>query len=1097
MSPLKNPPPGCEQYNLITNDESSVAEIEIVTKKPSLEETEDDSESPSRRSSSESDGEAVVVPPDGGWGWVIVFASFMSNMIVDGIIFSFGIFLADIAQSFQVNKSQVTLVGSLMSGFYLIVGPFASAIANRYGFRLVAIIGSVMGAAALFLSYFATSVQFLCISYGILGGIGFGFIYVPAVIAVGYYFEKWRALATGIGVCGSGIGTFLFAPLSSFLIKHLDWREALLCQGVIVASCIFFGILYRPLKPIKLKDIDKLDEHEKEDLNADIEKLPVATRSKMEEALKFMRTSNGQENNIHSIPRLLGVNNNSEYPTLADVYHTIGVPQPHRRTVGLPSIIFEKRSSVPHLHDNMKLTYESRKPLLKTFTERSMRHRTISEVQRPTFEINRPLYRDDIFFGASLTRLPEYTSRGSLAYNLAVTRVPTKNDVEEEKKHVCKLFPEAVKRTLATMLDYNLLKSPSFLLLAFGGFLTMMGFYVPFMYLADRAKDSGMSEDLTVWLVSSIGIANTVGRVLCGVLSSFPGVNALFVTNTALTIGGFATIISGWSAGVGYQFTYSVVFGLSISPIICGLTNKYGFRIITFIGGIMASAVLLASSFLTKLNLFLFVFGVFGGLACALIYVPSVVIVGFYFERWRALASAISVCGSSCGIICFPLILSNLLEDYQWTGKFRILSVSFLLIPALSLTFKPLKPVTVHPNPEQEDSVLSVYLGGDHGAVLSRMYSNYHNLQYPTTAEVQESSLQTQPLPNIKKDFSSSSTLVATSGYPGGSSIAISKMSTVLEDEFKFSLRDWCLQLWRQLCNCSWCCKFKGIRNTLSTISRPMYRDDIFFAGSVYTLPEYPKKPSVKTTVSSVKGTVSKKSAIDYHLSVTRVATQKDLDEETKTFICCPEALKRIVATMLDFNLLKSPSFLCLSISGFLVSLGMHVPFVYIVQKAMESNIDKNTAAMMVTGLGAANLFGRILSGVMASFPQVNALVITYVGLFVAGIPTLFFAFATDLWMYYIFIALYGSFIATVPSMKTIILVDLLGLDKLTNAFGITLMFQGVSSFMGLPIAGYFIESTNSYNASFLYCGCTTILSGIMLIPIKYIKHWEEKKSMI
>lgn len=112
----------------------------------------------------------IVVPPDGGWGWVVVAASFACNMVVDGIIFSFGTFLPYIQQSFGASKAHVALIGSLMSGFYLMAGPFASAIANRYGFRIVAISGSILGALAFVLSYFANSVQFLCISYGLIGG---------------------------------------------------------------------------------------------------------------------------------------------------------------------------------------------------------------------------------------------------------------------------------------------------------------------------------------------------------------------------------------------------------------------------------------------------------------------------------------------------------------------------------------------------------------------------------------------------------------------------------------------------------------------------------------------------------------------------------------------------------------------------------------------------------------------------------------------------------------------------------------------------------------------------------------------------------------
>ena len=53
-------------------------------------------------------------------------------------------------------------------------------------------------------------------------------MYVPAVIAVGFYFERWRALATGIGVCGSGIGTFVLAPLVAMMIPTYGWRGTVL-----------------------------------------------------------------------------------------------------------------------------------------------------------------------------------------------------------------------------------------------------------------------------------------------------------------------------------------------------------------------------------------------------------------------------------------------------------------------------------------------------------------------------------------------------------------------------------------------------------------------------------------------------------------------------------------------------------------------------------------------------------------------------------------------------------------------------------------------------------------------------------------------------
>ena len=64
----------------------------------------------------------IPTPPDGGWGWVIVLASLVCNIIVDGIGYSFGVFLLEFSDYFQENKSKVSLVGSLLCGVYLFAG---------------------------------------------------------------------------------------------------------------------------------------------------------------------------------------------------------------------------------------------------------------------------------------------------------------------------------------------------------------------------------------------------------------------------------------------------------------------------------------------------------------------------------------------------------------------------------------------------------------------------------------------------------------------------------------------------------------------------------------------------------------------------------------------------------------------------------------------------------------------------------------------------------------------------------------------------------------------------------------------------------------
>ena len=68
---------------------------------------------------------------------------------------------------------------------------------------------------------------------------------------VGFYFEKRRALATGVAVCGSGIGAFVFAPLCEKLLQVYGWKGATWIVAGIVLNGVVMGALFRPLTATK------------------------------------------------------------------------------------------------------------------------------------------------------------------------------------------------------------------------------------------------------------------------------------------------------------------------------------------------------------------------------------------------------------------------------------------------------------------------------------------------------------------------------------------------------------------------------------------------------------------------------------------------------------------------------------------------------------------------------------------------------------------------------------------------------------------------------------------------------------------------------
>lgn len=64
---------------------------------------------------------------------------------------------------------------------------------------------------------------------------------------VGCYFQQKKALAYGIAMSGSGIGTFVLAPAVQELIELYSWRGALLVLSAIVGNLCVCGALLRPL----------------------------------------------------------------------------------------------------------------------------------------------------------------------------------------------------------------------------------------------------------------------------------------------------------------------------------------------------------------------------------------------------------------------------------------------------------------------------------------------------------------------------------------------------------------------------------------------------------------------------------------------------------------------------------------------------------------------------------------------------------------------------------------------------------------------------------------------------------------------------------
>ena len=66
------------------------------------------------------------------YGWVVVAACFLCNMVIDGMGYSFGVMLQPLMHEFHVGAGQVAFVGSILNGVVMLSAPVAAACINRY-----------------------------------------------------------------------------------------------------------------------------------------------------------------------------------------------------------------------------------------------------------------------------------------------------------------------------------------------------------------------------------------------------------------------------------------------------------------------------------------------------------------------------------------------------------------------------------------------------------------------------------------------------------------------------------------------------------------------------------------------------------------------------------------------------------------------------------------------------------------------------------------------------------------------------------------------------------------------------------------------------
>lgn len=224
-------------------------------------------------------------PLDGGWGWVVVFGAHVAIGFAYSTPKALSIFYPEIQEDLGSSFSEIALISSIMLATMYAGGPVSSALVNRFGSRPVVMLGGLLCGVSMVSASFGTSILYLYLCVGIIGGFGLAFNLNASLTIISKYFLARRPLANGLAMAGSPVFLCLLAPINQALLVRFGWRGSFLILGGLMLNCCVAGALMRPASPLRKPSSRDLENVEPQNSNTRL------TEGCLKNAKKFLDLS--------------------------------------------------------------------------------------------------------------------------------------------------------------------------------------------------------------------------------------------------------------------------------------------------------------------------------------------------------------------------------------------------------------------------------------------------------------------------------------------------------------------------------------------------------------------------------------------------------------------------------------------------------------------------------------------------------------------------------------------------------------------------------------------------------------------------------------
>ncbi|KAG8232236.1 hypothetical protein J437_LFUL011789 [Ladona fulva] len=202
-----------------------------------------------------------MIPPDGGWGWVVVFSFAVNYLIAVPMMQSFGLIFKDTFKRNDMSATDSATVLNINSALTFGLGLANGPLLRAYSYRRLAVVGSFLIFIGITATAFAKSLTHIIITYSVITACGFCFSAASFSLALNSFFRKKRSRAMSFAMTAAGLGPVIMPPVISYLLKEYAVQGTVMIMGALTLHSVAASLLLQPvrwhLKPAPPEDPEK------------------------------------------------------------------------------------------------------------------------------------------------------------------------------------------------------------------------------------------------------------------------------------------------------------------------------------------------------------------------------------------------------------------------------------------------------------------------------------------------------------------------------------------------------------------------------------------------------------------------------------------------------------------------------------------------------------------------------------------------------------------------------------------------------------------------------------------------------------------------